>query len=215
MRAEVVPAILVKTREDLLHRIHQVLGLVKEIQLDIMDGKFVPNQTIGLESLGNLPKATYEFHWMVFEPEKWIEKIQGPNIHLVHVETITSLDTIQNAIKKSGGKLGFAINPETSLDKLLPLIKKAKPIRVLVMTVHPGFSGQKYIYEMKEKIEKLRSLYPKLDIEVDGGINEETGRHAYLSGANILAAASALFSSPNIKDAINNLKRVGEVDEKH
>ncbi|MFH1785457.1 MAG: ribulose-phosphate 3-epimerase [Candidatus Micrarchaeota archaeon] len=209
MEIEVVPAILVKNREDLLHRINLVINLVKEIQLDIMDGKFVPNKTIGLESLSNLPDTIYEFHWMVFEPERYIAQIKGPNIHLVHVETITSIKTIQSSVKKAGGKLGFAINPETPLEKLLPLIEQTKPVRILIMTVHPGFSGQKYIMDMKTKIQKLRSLYPKLDIEVDGGINEETGRHAYEAGANILAAASSIFSSSDIKKSIDNLKKIG------
>ena len=81
---------------------------------------------------------------------------------------------------------------------------KAK--RVLVMTVHPGFSGQKYIMEMGQKIKRLRALYPRLDIEVDGGVNLETAAHAYSAGANILAAASAIFSQPDIKSAIAALK---------
>jgi ribulose-phosphate 3-epimerase len=204
MEAEVIPAILVKKREDLLHRISLVRGLVKEIQLDIMDGIFVPNKTVGLKDLKDLPKAKYEFHWMVKDPERWIEKMPGPHMHLVHVETITSFEKIEAAVKKSGGKLGLAINPETSLEKLLPLVPKVK--RVLVMTVHPGFSGQKYIYDVGEKIRRLRSLYPKLDIEVDGGVNNETIAHAYASGANILAAASAIFSEADVKGAIKTLK---------
>jgi len=212
MEVEVVPAILVKSRGDLMQRVNQVLGRVKEIQIDIMDGKFVPNTTIGIESLHDLPKATYEFHWMVFEPEKWIEKIPGNNIHLVHVETIEPLERIekiQKAVKKVGGRLGLAINPETDLNRLLPLIAKVNPVRVLVMTVHPGFSGQKYIPEMKDKIARLRFLYPKLDIEVDGGVNLETGRHAYEAGANILAAASYLFSASDMNLAILNMKKIG------
>jgi ribulose-phosphate 3-epimerase len=178
-----------------------------------MDGKFVPNRTIGLESLRNLPKATYEFHWMVFEPELWIEKIPGNNIHLVHIETIEPierLEKIEKAIKKVGGRLGLAINPETDPNQIIPLIAKTKPVRVLIMTVHPGFSGQKYIYEMKDKIKRLRFLYPNLDIEVDGGVNLETGKHAYEAGANILAAASYLFTSPDIQDAIERLKQISK-----
>jgi ribulose-phosphate 3-epimerase len=205
MQPEVIPAILVKTREDLLLRISQVSGLVKEIQIDIMDGIFVPNKTVGIEDLKGLPTAKYEFHWMVADPEKWIGKMPGPHMHLVHVETITSFEKIEAAVKRAGGSLGLAINPETPLEKLIPYAEKAK--RVLVMTVHPGFSGQKYIYEMGEKIKKLRSLYPKLDIEVDGGVNLETISHAYSSGANILAAASAIFSSDDIKTAVNDLRK--------
>jgi ribulose-phosphate 3-epimerase len=205
MQPEVIPAILVKTREDLLLRISQVLGLVKEIQLDIMDGIFVPNKTIGLEELKDLPEAKYEFHWMVVNPEKWIEKMPGPHMHLVHVETITSFEKVEEAVKRAGGFLGLAINPETPLEKLLSYAPKAK--RVLIMTVHPGFSGQKYLFGMEEKIRTLRSLYPTLDIEVDGGVNLETVSHAFSSGANILAAASAIFSSDDIPNAIRDLRR--------
>ncbi|MEW6749005.1 MAG: ribulose-phosphate 3-epimerase [Candidatus Micrarchaeota archaeon] len=205
MEPEVIPAILVKTRAELIERIGQVLGRVKEIQLDIMDGVFVPNKTLGMESLKDLPDARYEFHWMVKDPENWIPAISGPHMHLVHVETITDFSRIEAAVKKSGGRLGLAINPETPLERLLPYVDKAK--RVLVMTVRPGFSGQKYIYEMEHKVRKLRELYPSLDIEVDGGVNNETGPHAYSSGANILAAASAIFSSKDIDGAIAELKK--------
>ncbi|MEW6722182.1 MAG: ribulose-phosphate 3-epimerase [Candidatus Micrarchaeota archaeon] len=204
MEAVVIPAILVNAREDLLRRIGQVRGLVPEIQLDIMDGVFVPNKTIGLEELKDLPEAKYEFHWMVSNPADWIRKTPGPHMHLVHVETIRDFGDIEKAVKEAGGFLGLAINPETPLERLLPHVKKAK--RVLIMTVHPGFSGQKYISEMGEKIRKLRSLYPKLDIEVDGGVNMETVSHAYSCGANILAAASAIFSAPDTAAAIKALK---------
>jgi len=204
MDAEVVPAILVKTREDLLHRISQVRGLVKEIQIDIMDGEFVPNKTIGLDSLHDLPKANYEFHWMVKKPENWIEEVPGPHMHLVHIETVVSFEKIEKAVQKSGGRLGLAINPETPLETILPYIDKVS--RVLIMTVHPGFSGQTYIAEMSRKIKKLRSLRPSLDIEVDGGISEKTISHAYAAGANVLAAASAIFSAKDVKGAIKNLK---------
>jgi ribulose-phosphate 3-epimerase len=204
MEPEVIPAILVKSREDLLRRIGQVRGLVREIQIDIMDGIFVPNKTIGIDGLHDLPEALYEFHWMVRDPENWIARIQGPHMHLVHIETIESLDKVEAAIKKVGGRLGLAINPETPLEKLLPFVPKAK--RVLVMTVRPGFSGQKYIYEMEHKVRKLRELFPALDIEVDGGVNDETVPHAYSSGANLLAAASAIFAQEDIKGAIASLK---------
>ncbi len=207
MEPEIIPAILVKTRDELLARISSVLPFVKEIQLDIMDGEFVPNKTIGLEDLKNLPPAKYEFHWMVKNPLKWIEQIPGPHTHLVHVETIDSkeFEKITTAIKLKGGKIGLALNPETPLETLLPFVPKAK--RILIMTVHPGFSGQNYIEQMGKKIKKLRQLYPNLDIEVDGGINHSSAAHAYSCGANILAAASAIFSSSDIKSAIADLKK--------
>lgn len=208
MEPVVIPAILAKSRDELLRRIAQVNGLVREIQLDIMDGEFVPNRTVGVEDLAAVPAlndAKYEFHWMVKDPENWIAKMPGPHLHLVHVETIRSLEVIEKAVKKAGGRLGFAINPDTPLDRLVPLVPKAQ--RVLVMTVHPGFSGQKYISGMEERIRQLRKQFPKLDIEVDGGVNAETAASAYAAGANVLAAASAIFSAPDAKSAIDGLKR--------
>jgi ribulose-phosphate 3-epimerase len=211
MEPEVIPAILSKTREDLMRRVALVRGLVKEIQIDVMDGLFVPNKTVGLEDLVSLPgldgTIRYEFHWMVKDPARWIGKMKGPHMHLVHIETITkeSFSKVLAAVKESGGDLGLAINPDSSLEALLPYISKAK--RVLVMTVRPGFSGQTYMYEMAAKIRKLRKLYPKLDIEVDGGVNLDTIAHAYSNGANVLAAASAIFAQADIKDAIASLKK--------
>lgn len=208
MEPVVIPAILAKSREELLRRISQVNGLVKEIQLDIMDGEFVPNKTVGIDDLLSVPalqNAKYEFHWMVKDPENWIARMPGPHLHLVHVETIRSFDAIEKAVKKAGGRLGLAINPETPLEKLLPFASKAQ--RILVMTVHPGFSGQVYIAEMEKKIRTLRRQFPLLDIEVDGGVNAETVRGAYTAGANVLAAASAIFSAADTCSAIASLKK--------
>lgn len=208
MELVVIPAILAKSREELLSRIAQVNGLVQEVQLDIMDGEFVPNRTVGLEDLLSVPAlrgGKYEFHWMVREPEKWIEKMPGPHLHLVHVETIRSLEVIENAVKKAGGRLGLAINPDTPLERLLPLVPKAR--RILVMTVRPGFSGQNYIPEMEDRIRSLRRQFPSIDIEVDGGLNAVTVRGAYAAGANVFAAASAIFTTSDVRSAIETLKR--------
>jgi ribulose-phosphate 3-epimerase len=211
MEPEVIPAILVKSRDELFRRIALVRGFVKEIQIDVMDGEFVPNKTVGSEDLIHLPGLDgaihYEFHWMVRNPAEWIGKISGPHMHLVHVETITAatFPKIIETVKKSGGRLGLAINPETPVGELFPYIKSAE--RILVMTVRPGFSGQKYIYEMEHKVRRIRELFPKLDIEVDGGVNNETVPHAYANGANILAAASAIFDNDDIKSAIESLKQ--------
>jgi len=211
MEPEVLPAILVKSRQELLDRIASVKDHVHRIQIDVMDGVFVPNKTIGADELKVLPplpkNVRYEFHWMVRKPEDWISRIDGPHTHIVHVETIESeaqFANIRRTIKASGGRLGIALNPETPLEQALPYVKYSKMI--LIMTVHPGFSGQKYIPEMGDKIRSLRSLYPKLDIEVDGGVNMETIAHAFSCGANMLAAASAIFSSGDIPNAIRSLR---------
>jgi len=212
MEPEVLPAILVKTRDELLSRIFLVRDLVRTIQIDVMDDIFVPNKTVGIEGLANLPplskNARYEYHWMVKNPERWIERINGPHTHIIHVETIESeshFSDIRRTIQASGGRLALAVNPETPLDRAEPYLKYAK--MVLVMTVHPGFSGQTYIREMGDKIKSLRLAHPNLDIEVDGGVNMETIAHAYSCGANMLAAASAIFSSNDIEGAIKALRK--------
>jgi ribulose-phosphate 3-epimerase len=208
MELEMIPAILVKKRPELLRRISLVKDLVKTIHIDVMDGKFVPNKTIGLEELSDLPEAKYEFHWMVFNPEKWIEKIPGPHMHLVHLETLTSFEAVEAVVKKVGGRLGIVLNPETPIDDALPFLAKAE--QVLVMTVHPGFSGQAYIPDMETKISDLRERFPNLNIEVDGGIDPLTIGRAHEAGANLLAAASSIFKG-DVKENLKALRKAAKV----
>lgn len=203
---EVVPAILVKSREELLEHIARVRGSVSVVHIDMMDNEFVPNKTIGVESLSELPhEMSYEFHWMVKNPERWIEKIDGKHLHLVHVETLNkeSWRALKKICAKSGCKLGLVLNPETGIEKLEPYMKDVS--RVLVMAVHPGFYGQKYMPDVEEKIRALRAKFPRLEIEVDGGVNTETAGRAGGAGANVLAAASAVYAAKNSHEAIENI----------
>jgi ribulose-phosphate 3-epimerase len=204
MELEVIPAILVKDRAELLRRIAAVSPHVKTVHIDVMDDKFVPNKTVGTESFSDLPKdVEYEFHWMVENPQDYISKVPGPHIHLVHIETVKDWSAVEEAVEKSGGKLGIAFNPKTPNPHVLIAIEKAH--RVLAMTVVPGFSGQKYMSEVEEKIEELRLLKPDLDIEVDGGIGLDTVNRAVKAGANKLAASSAIFKAEDKKKAIENI----------
>jgi len=207
---EVVPAVLVKSRGELLDSIARVKGSVSAVHIDMMDNEFVPNKTIGLGGLAELPNGvSYEFHWMVKNPERWIAKIKGKHLHLVHVETINreSWGTLKRICAKSGCRLGLVLNPETGIGKLEPYMKDAS--RVLVMAVHPGFYGQRYIPDVEAKIRALRAKFPKLEIEVDGGVNPETARRACGAGANVLAAASAVYSAKNPREAIKNISAAG------
>lgn len=209
MEVEVVPAILVKSRQELLAHIEKVKPSVKTVHIDIMDNIFVPNNTIGLESLTELPIGVlYEFHWMVKDPENWISKISGNHTHFVHVEAITDWTEIEKA-RSSGGKIGLAINPPTPVEKLYPYINNKAVKQVLVMTVNPGFSGQKYITEVESKVRELRAKFPNLEIEVDGGINQATSERASEAGANILAASSAIFAAKSIPEAVQNIYQSG------
>jgi transketolase len=209
MDIEVVPAILVKSREELITQIERVKPNVKTVHIDIMDNKFVPNDTIGLESLTNLPPGIlYEFHWMVKDPENWIQKIPGKHTHFVHVETISNWNKIKQACT-SGAEIGLAINPPTPIEKLYPYIHDKEVKQVLVMTVNPGFSGQKYIADVESKVSILRAKFPELQIEVDGGINPATSERASKAGANILAASSSIFKAESIPEAIQNIYNSG------
>ncbi|MDO8554338.1 MAG: ribulose-phosphate 3-epimerase [Candidatus Micrarchaeota archaeon] len=209
MQLELIPAILVKTREDLVERIELVKKYVKTVQIDIMDNEFVPNKTIGLESLRDLPKGVqYEFHWMVHNPEFWIKQIKGNHLHIVHIEAEMNWENVKLVVRENGGRLGIALNPETSVNYIFPYEKDVK--YVLAMTVRPGFDGQSYIKEVEKKIEKIKLRYPEFDIEVDGGINIETIGGAVKAGANKLVAASAIFSKPDIGKAITELKKAAE-----
>jgi len=171
-----------------------------------MDNDFVPNKTIGLEELKDLPNGiNYEFHWMVQHPENWINRVRIKNaLHLVHVESKMDFQKIKKTIAAVGGKLGIAFNPNTPIEKVLEYEKETNYF--LAMTVHPGFSGQKYISEVEEKIKILRERNSKYDIEVDGGINTETIKLAISAGANKIVAASAIFSVEDIAKSIKALK---------
>lgn len=204
MEPEVIPAILVKDRAELVRRIEAVSPHVRAVHIDVMDDRFVPNKTVGIESFNNLPKnVEYEFHWMVENPEEYIEKTPGPHLHLVHVEAVKDWHAVEEAVAKSGGSLGIAFNPATPTEQVLIAIEKTN--RVLAMTVVPGFDGQKYMSEVEGKIARLRAQYPELDIEVDGGINPETASRASKAGANKLAASSAIFKQDDKKKAIEQM----------
>lgn len=201
---ELIAAVLAKTKEELISQIELVIPYLKTVQIDIMDGNFVPNKTIGITELRDLPKGIeYEFHWMVQHPEKFIREVKY-GLHLVHVEADMDFGEAKSAVKMAGGKIGIAFNPETPVEKVLEY--EGETDYFLAMTVHPGFSGQKYIPEVEKKIMQLRKRLPDSDIEVDGGINPESIKRAIAAGANRIAAANAIFGQKNIGEAINQLR---------
>ncbi len=201
MPLEVIPAILVKDRSEMLRRIAAVSPHVKTVHIDVMDNVFVPNKTVGLESFFDLPSGVhYEFHWMVEHPESYIVKLPGPYLHIVHYEAVKDWKAVEEAVRRSGGTLGIAFSPATPTEGIIKLAPKAK--RLLVMAVIPGFDGQKYMTEVESKISELRSRFPDMEIEVDGGITPETAPRAVRAGADKLAASSAIFKNEDKKLAI-------------
>lgn len=172
------------------------------IHVDVMDGHFVPNISIGIpvvESLRRVTRIPLDVHLMIEKPEQYIDKFAraGADIITVHVEASTHLDSTIKSIKKLGKKAGVSLNPATPLsaiDEILPSVDL-----VLVMTVNPGFGGQEFISSVVDKIDRLRQiLYNrkiKAELEVDGGITARTAPIVVKAGANVLVAGSAIFNT--------------------
>ncbi|MDI6758558.1 MAG: ribulose-phosphate 3-epimerase [Candidatus Omnitrophota bacterium] len=181
--------------------------------IDVMDGHFVPNITIGavvVQHIRKITKLPLDVHLMISEPQKYIDDFvaSGADMITVHIETIgvSGLCYQAKRLALKGVRIGVSLNPNTPLAKIKNALKYTD--FVLVMSVNPGFSGQKFIPKVLPKIRELRAMF-KGDIAVDGGINDLTAKDAYLAGANILVAASYIFNSNNYKKAIRRLKNVG------
>lgn len=209
---EILPAILVKSRDQLLEQIELVKPYVDGVHIDMMDNVFVPNETLGIDELKPLPHGlSYSIHWMVQKPEEWIKELPGTHMHMIHIESVESpehFEKIAKTVKEAGGRLGISLNPDTMVDTILPY--KDKVSRFLVMSVIPGFDGQKYIEEVEPKITRLRELCPNHEIEVDGGINFESAPRAAAAGADILASASTIFKAEDPGAAIKKLKKLAD-----
>ena len=186
------------------------------VHVDVMDGHFVPNITMGpfiVEGLKRIAKVPLDIHLMIENPEKYVEpftqKTEKDDILTFHIEATDDPLSVINLIKDRGLKTGVAINPDTherTVEKLLESIDI-----LLVMTVYPGFSGQAFKKYVCEKIRKLREIAPEnLDIEVDGGIKSETISDASSAGANVFAAATSIFGKDDYKEAIEALRKVAQ-----
>ncbi len=189
------------------------------IHIDVMDGHFVPNITIGPDVIKHLRKVTnkpFDVHLMISEPDKYIEKFAdaGADIITIHAEASQHLNRTIQLIKSFGKKAGVALNPATSLSVLEYVLQDLD--MVLVMTVNPGFGGQSYINSSTRKIEELKGMINKqkliINIEVDGGIDVNTIGLVTKAGANVIVAGSAVYGKPDVGEAIKQL-RLSAVDK--
>jgi ribulose-phosphate 3-epimerase len=184
------------------------------VHLDVMDGHFVPNLTIGPPVISKIRKCTelfFDAHLMISEPARYAESfIQAGVDHLTfHIEVEPEPQQLIDKLHKSGISAGLCLNPETPVEKIAPYIKLCDMI--LVMTVHPGFGGQKFISEAAEKIPHIRELAgDEVRIEVDGGISAETAGEVVSYGADTLVAGNAIFGKDDRKKAINDIKKAFE-----
>ncbi len=183
------------------------------IHVDVMDGKFVPNITVGplvVESLRKVTKLPLDVHLMIENADHYIEDFAnaGADIISVHVEACPHLHSTIESIKENGAKAGVVLNPATTLFALDEIIEQVD--MVLLMSVNPGFGGQKFIGSVLSKIELLHNTLKEsgveLDLEVDGGVKPDNAASIKQAGANVLVAGSAIFGSDDYKKAIEELR---------
>jgi len=178
------------------------------IHVDVMDGHFVPNITIGpvvLKWVRPVTKLPFDVHLMIKNPERYVESFvkAGADIITFHSEVEEPPKEIIKLIRYFKKKVGVSIKPKTDIAKIEPLLSMVD--MVVVMTVEPGFGGQGFIFDCLSKIEDVRKVFKK-DIQVDGGVNIETAPEVIKRGANILVAGTAVFGSKNYAEAIRKLK---------
>jgi len=185
------------------------------IHVDVMDGHFVPNLTIGppvIKALRKQCSLKFDVHLMISPVHKYIEDYAnaGADIITIHPEATDNLEASISKIKELNKKVGVSLNPETKIDLIIGLLEKID--LVLIMSVNPGFGGQKFMPEVLEKIKELKKIQNEkklnFDIEIDGGINFENCKEAIKAGANILVSGTTVFKSNDgdIKKNINLLK---------
>ncbi len=182
------------------------------LHVDVMDGHFVPNITIGVPVVASIKKVAtipLDVHLMISEPEKYIEPFvkAGADILTFHYEAVEkeNVFALIDKIKSYGVKAGMSIKPKTDVKEILNYLSQLDML--LVMTVEPGFGGQKFMPDCAEKIKTIRAMNKDIIVQVDGGINAETGKICRDYGANSLVAGSYIYRSPDIKEAVASLKR--------
>ncbi len=192
-------------------------GGANYLHLDIMDGNFVPNISFGPGVVAALRKACmmiFDVHLMISDPEKYIDSFvkAGADIITVHYETLKDPAATLRSLREREVKASIAISPSTPVESILPFVKEGLCDMVLVMTVEPGFGGQKLMPEMLDKVRKLRRLSIKygipFDIEVDGGISANNIALCTSAGANVIVAGTAIFGAKKANDVIKSMRQI-------
>ncbi|WP_186757888.1 ribulose-phosphate 3-epimerase [Echinicola salinicaeni] len=216
MSTLVAPSVLASDFGDLKSEIEMLNASVADyIHVDIMDGVFVPNISFGfpvLEAINRYSKKPLDVHLMIVNPDQYLKAFAkvGAETISVHIEACNHLHRSIQAIKELGCKAGVAINPHTSVELLRDIIRDID--QVIIMSVNPGFGGQKFIEHTYSKIRDLKAIITatgsNAKIEIDGGINMDNASKIIDSGADILVAGSFVFNSDNPEETIASLKQI-------
>lgn len=183
------------------------------LHIDVMDGHFVPNITLGAPIVKCIRKASslpFDVHLMISDPYRYIPDFAsaGADIITFHYESDSDVDATVDLIHSLGKKAGLAVKPKTDISVVYPYLDRLD--MVLVMTVEPGFGGQSFMQDMMPKVADIRKRKPEIDIQVDGGINADTISVAAQAGANVFVSGNAIFSSPDAEATIRDFKAKAE-----
>jgi len=210
-RIRIVPAILTDDPAVLKKLVSQTESFTDYAQLDIMDGEFVPSKSVSCEQIAGLkPKIKWEAHLMVQHPQDCLEDIKkaGARKIVFHYEATPEPENVIRKIRKLGMKVGLAVNPETPLTAIAPLVDKVDS--VLFLAVNPGFYGAKFIPEVLNKIIEFRQLYPKKETGIDGGVKENNIGEIARTGVDVIFVGSAIFLQPDPAESYRRLRKLAE-----
>jgi len=204
MKPQIIPAIIAKSQKEFDERFSKIKDLGNTIHLDIMDGKFVRNKSLLFDL--TLPRKKYQIHLMVQNPEKYIKIIHGKAETIIfHVESTKNPEEVIDLIRKKKKKVWIALSPKTNVKSVEPFLSLVDG--VLIMTVAPGKYGERFISRALSKVKELRKLNQKINIGVDGGINDKTIKKAKKVGANVFTVGSYLQKAENPKEVLKELKK--------
>lgn len=217
MKIKISPSMLASDYANLEQELEKCeKGGADLIHLDVMDGHFVPNISIGapvISAMKKVCKVPFDVHLMISDPYFYAEDFikTGADIITFHTECDSDIEKTIKKITDGGCKVGLAVKPNTPIENVYPYLDKIS--MVLVMTVEPGFGGQSFMESVMPKVAAVREKCPDMDIQVDGGINTETVKIAGKAGANVFVAGSAVFKSEDPAETIKTLKQNAVVNE--
>ena len=215
-KIEIMPSILAADMGNLEAAVRQCERAgADQIHMDIMDGVFVPNISMGPAVVAMANRVTdlpMDVHLMLLQPQNHIEAFSkaGADTILIHIEADCDIEATLKKIRSLGCKSGITVNPLTPVESIFQYLEKGLADEVLIMSVNPGFGGQKYIADAETKVAAVRRRWPEMLISIDGGIDLATVKPAAAHGANLFVAGTSLFKAPDMKTAVAQMRSLAE-----